>query len=148
MWLHTEFQCKMEEADKLMDAPNEVEGQPYFEKYKARELLNFLRENEYLSDKYTKLPEEDKDAENVTDGDSVRSQSQGSAVMRCALGLILHKLGVNHYETEQISDSLAYFKKALKLMDSIPDQFKLRHLNTIQDLFNHIGLVFSQREGD
>ena len=121
VWLHTEYQCKMEEADKLLECACADETKPYEEKYKARELLNFLRENEYLSDKYTKLPEDDKDEENVTDGDSVRSQSQGSAVMRCALGLIMHKLGVNYYETEEMKDSLACLLKSLKLMDSIPD---------------------------
>ena len=39
-------------------------------------------------------------------------------------------------------------KAALKLMDSIPDQFKLRHMNTIQDILNHIALVHSQRDGE
>ena len=68
--------------------------------------------------------------------------------MRCALALIMYKLGVNYYETEELSEGLAHLKKSLELMDSLPDQFKLRHLNTVQDLYNHIGLIYSQRDGD
>jgi len=39
VWLHTEFQCKMEEADTLMCTPAKDETKPFDEKYKARELL-------------------------------------------------------------------------------------------------------------
>jgi hypothetical protein len=41
--------------------------------------------------------------------------------MRCALGVVLHKLGVNFYDTEETSDSLVYLRKSLDLMDSLPD---------------------------
>lgn len=51
--------------------------------------------------------------------------------MRCALGVVLHKLGVNFYDTEETSDALVYLRKSLDLMDSLPDQLKRRHLNTI-----------------
>ena len=51
--------------------------------------------------------------------------------MRCALGLIMHKLGLNFYDCEEISEALAYLEKSFELMDSIPDNFKLRHLNVI-----------------
>ena len=75
------------------------------------------------------------------------SQDQpGSDVMRCALGLVMHKLGLNFYETEEITESLAYLKKSFELMDSIPDSLKLRHLNAVQDLCNHIGIILSDRE--
>lgn len=39
VWLHTEFQCKMEEADTLMNEEAKDETQPFAEKYKAREIL-------------------------------------------------------------------------------------------------------------
>lgn len=60
--------------------------------------------SEYLSDKYTKLPKKSggEDAENLSDGDSIVSQSEGSDVMRCALGLIMHKLGLNFYDCEEL----------------------------------------------
>jgi len=32
-------------------------------------------------------------------------------------------------------------------MDSLPDALKLRHLNTIQDLYNHIAIILSDRGG-
>ena len=39
--------------------------------------------------------------------------------MRCALGLIMHKLGINFYESEEISEALVYLQKSFELMDSI-----------------------------
>lgn len=106
-----------------------------------------LKMSEYLSDKYTKLPKKNaEDAENLSENDSILSQSEGSDVMRCALGLILYKLGINFYDTEETSDALAYLEKSFELMDSIPDNFKLRHLNVIQDLYNHIAIVLSERD--
>jgi hypothetical protein len=67
--------------------------------------------------------------------------------MRCALGLVMHKLGINYYDSEEGKEGLACMKKSLELMDSLPDAFKLRHLNTIQDLFNHIAIIVSDRGG-
>jgi hypothetical protein len=96
-----------------------------------------LRENDYLSEKYSKMPSENADE---------TSEQPGSDVMRCALGLVMHKLGLNFYETEEISESLVYLKKSFELMDSIPDNLKLRHLNAVQDLYNHIGIILSDRE--
>lgn len=118
VWLHTEFQCKMEEADNLMDMEAADETKPFDEKYKARELLQNLKSNEYLSDKYTKLPQA---AENLSDNNSDASVSQGSDIMRCALGLIMHKLGVNFYDSEESTNAIEYLKKSLELMDSLPD---------------------------
>ena len=121
----------MEEADTLMAKEAADEKKPFDEKYQAREMLQKLRMSEYVSDKYTKLPKKSEDAENLSEGDSVVSLSEGSDVMRCALGLIMHKLGLNFYDCEEVSESLAYLQKSFELMDSIPDNFKLRHLNVI-----------------
>ena len=63
--------------------------------------------------------------------------------MRCALGLVMYKLGINFYDSEEAKEALVYLKKSFELMDSITDQFKLRHLNTIQDLYNQIALSLS-----
>ena len=67
--------------------------------------------------------------------------------MRCALGLVIHKLGINFYGSEEAKEGLVFLRKSLELMDSLPDAFKLRHLNTIQDLFNHIAIIISDRGG-
>lgn len=66
--------------------------------------------------------------------------------MRCALGLIMHKLGLNFYDTEEGSEGLIYLQKSFELMDSLPDNLKLRHINSVQDLYNHIGIILSERE--
>ena len=68
------------------------------------------------------MPEPNKsDDENVAEDDSVKTSGEGSAVMRCALALVMYKLGVNFYETEGLSEGLAHLKKSLELMDSLPD---------------------------
>ena len=109
-----------------------------------------MRQSEYLADKYTKLPksaapEEVNDSRNETE--QSQDEAVGSDVMRCALGLIMHKLGLNFYETEEQSEGLTYLKKSFELMDSLPDVLKLRHLNVIQDLYNHIAIILSDRAG-
>jgi hypothetical protein len=128
----------MEEASELMEKVAADEAKPFDEKYKAREILQNLRKNEYLSDKYSKLPGAD-----ASDADA----ENGSDVMRCALGLLMHKLGLNFYESEETKDGLTYLKKSFELMDSLPDQLKVRHLNIIQDLYNHIAIISSDRGG-
>ena len=67
--------------------------------------------------------------------------------MRCALGLVLHKLGMNFYDAEETKDGLAFLRKSFDYMESLPDQLKIRHLNTIQDLYNHIAIISSERGG-
>ena len=87
---------------------------------------------------------ESEQGENLTDeGNSVSSgpEDKGSDLMRAALALILYKLGVNFYECEEASEGLAYMKKSLDLFDSLPDALKFRHLNTVQDLYNHIAII-------
>uniref|UniRef100_A0A7S3CST0 KIF-binding protein n=1 Tax=Strombidium rassoulzadegani TaxID=1082188 RepID=A0A7S3CST0_9SPIT len=66
--------------------------------------------------------------------------------MRCALALILYKLGVNFYECEEASEGLGHLKKALELFNTLPDALKLRHLNSVQDLYNHIAIIQSDRD--
>ena len=96
-----------------------------------------------MADKWTKLPSHGQE-----DAVSDASSGQGSDVMRCALGIVMHRLGLNFYETEESKDGLAYLKKSFELMDSLPNALKLRHLNTIQDLYNHIAIIMSDRGGD
>jgi hypothetical protein len=79
--------------------------------------------------------------------DSAVSENQGSDVMRCALGLVMYKLGLNFYDAEEARDGLIFLKKSFELMDSLPNGLKLRHLNTIQDLYNHIAIIISERGG-
>ena len=50
----------MEEADTLFEQKAADEAKPFEEKYKSRAILQALRENEYLSEKYTKIPEDGK----------------------------------------------------------------------------------------
>ena len=49
IWLHTEYQCELEEAQKLMDKVNEDESHPFYFKYQARDKLKTLLESKYLN---------------------------------------------------------------------------------------------------
>jgi hypothetical protein len=108
----------MEEASELMALEAKDETKPFDEKYRAREILQNLRENEYLSDKYTKL--RNNNPEDLNNSEVEESES-GSDVMRCALGLVLHKIGLNFYESEETKDGLAYLRKSFDYMESLPD---------------------------
>mmetsp|Transcript_7803 Transcript_7803/g.12094 ORF Transcript_7803/g.12094 Transcript_7803/m.12094 type:complete len:145 (+) Transcript_7803:410-844(+) len=66
--------------------------------------------------------------------------------MRCALGLVMYKLGVNFYDAEEPQDGLTCLRKSFDLLDSLPDQLKLRHLNTVQDLYISIATILSDRD--
>lgn len=107
-------------------------------------MLQNLRQSPYLADKWTKIKTSTQE-EVVSDSGSFAGT--GSDVMRCALGLVMHKLGINFYEAEESKDGLVYLKKSFELMDSLPNALKLRHLNTIQDLYNHIAIIISDRGG-
>jgi len=59
----------------------------------------------------------------------------------------MHLLGINFYDAEESKDALVYLQKSFELMESLPDALKLRHLNTVQDLYNHIAIILSDRGG-
>jgi tetratricopeptide (TPR) repeat protein len=90
----------------------------------------------------SKESEQDENVDDSMDG----KVSEGSDVMRCALGLILYKLGLNFYESEEPSQAYAHLEKALQLIDSLPFGLKIRHLNSVQDLYNHIAIILSDRD--
>jgi len=56
-------------------------------------------------------------------------------------------LGINFYDCEETKEALAYLQKSLELMSSLPEALQLRHLHTIQDLYNHVGIILSDRGG-
>ena len=58
------------------------------------------------------MPDVEKNEESKETEESKDSENLGSDVMRCALGLIMYKLGVNFYDCEEASDSLVHLKKS------------------------------------
>jgi hypothetical protein len=51
----------MEEAETMMTEEAKDESQPFAERYKAREILQNLRQNQYLADKFTKIKEQNQE---------------------------------------------------------------------------------------
>eukprot|EP00347_Sterkiella_histriomuscorum_P007379 403349164 len=125
IWLHTEYQAELEECQKLMDQVVEDESKPFDLKYQARDRYKKLLENDYLN---------------------MNTQSQHqSQVILCAIGMIKYKLGVNYFDCEEYSDAENYLRESLEIFDQISDILKIRFFNTIQDIYNHIGITHCNR---
>jgi len=67
-------------------------------------------------------------------------------VFTCAKAIVLTKLGLNYYISTEFSKSEQIFKQALQLFDSVNDGLKLRFFNTLQEIYNTIGLILGHRE--
>jgi hypothetical protein len=52
-------------------------------------------------------------------------------VLIAAKAIIIHKLGINHLDSEEFSDGAKYMEKSLKLFESISDGLRLRYINTM-----------------
>ena len=73
-----EFEPEFMESIALMLKQAEDETKPFDEKYQARDKLETLLEQ-------------------------IKPEWEKSQIIRCAQGLILHRLGTNFYDTEEIS---------------------------------------------
>ena len=61
--------------------------------------------------------------------------------MVCARALVLFMIGENFFISEEFDQSENYFEHALILFDKVDDGLKLRFFNTIQQIYNTIGLL-------
>jgi tetratricopeptide (TPR) repeat protein len=58
----------------------------------------------------------------------------------------LSKLGQNYYISTEFEHSEQIFKQALNLFDSANDGMKLRFFNSLQEIYNTVGLILGHRE--
>jgi hypothetical protein len=63
-----------------------------------------------------------------------------------ANALIYHRLGKNYFDSEEITASFKYFTISLKLFNMLTDSLKLRYINSIQDVLNHIGIIHCNKD--
>ncbi|CDW81364.1 kif1-binding protein homolog [Stylonychia lemnae] len=125
IWLHTEYQAELEECQKLMDKLNDDESKPFLFKYQAREKYKKLLENDYLNPK--------------------SNSQQQSQIIDCATAIVKFKLGLNFFDCEEYSDAEVLMRESLEVFDRISDVLKIRYFNTIQDIYNNIGITYCNR---
>ena len=63
-----------------------------------------------------------------------------------ANALIFHWLGKNYFDSEEITASFKYFTLSLKLFNMLSDSLKIRFINSIQDVQNHIGIIHCNKD--
>eukprot|EP01022_Parablepharisma_sp_SALTPOND_P009924 TRINITY_DN140_c1_g2_i1.p2 TRINITY_DN140_c1_g2~~TRINITY_DN140_c1_g2_i1.p2 ORF type:complete len:622 (+),score=95.33 TRINITY_DN140_c1_g2_i1:5709-7574(+) len=122
LFLYTNFQEALENAETLFLKTASDEAKPFEHKYAAREILLSLFKSPYLVP-----PSDTKDPPNV--------------LQTCANALLRYHLGTNYNETEEYKEAESEFQKSLQLFDQLPQDIKLRHINSVQDIFNSLGIL-------
>lgn len=117
-FFYSSFQETLEQVDELMGRSAD-QTKPYEHKYTARELLQNLLNHE-------------------------RIQTQDEPA-RAAQALIEYILGVNHFETEEITESERHYSKCLNSLLSLPLNYQAKYLNTFQDVLNALGILQCNR---
>jgi hypothetical protein len=117
-FFYTEFQKRIEEAEAFMSADNDP-SRPYDMKYKARELLSELLSHSELQ--------------------------HDSDLSKAAQGIIEYLLGVNHFETEEITQSEKHYKRSYDILTGLEPRSQAKYLVTVQDLLNSLGILCCNR---
>mmetsp|Transcript_28882 Transcript_28882/g.51478 ORF Transcript_28882/g.51478 Transcript_28882/m.51478 type:complete len:551 (-) Transcript_28882:130-1782(-) len=113
VFLRTEFQRQLERVEQLMGEDADP-AKPYEYKYQARALIEELSANSLLS--------------------------QDSDISKAAQAFLEYLLGLNYFETEEITRSGIHYSKAFDLITQVSPQMQYKHLTTIQDLLNALGI--------
>jgi len=119
-FLYTSFQEGLENAEQLF-VKQASEDKPYEHKYSARELLQSLAKSTYLI---------------AEDNNPLRI---------CANALIKYYLAANYNDTEELKEAQDHYKASIELFNQLPEDIKLRHINTIQDIYNNAGILWCNR---
>lgn len=117
-FFYSAFQKQLEEVDRLMGLDADS-SKPYEHKYSGRDILNSLLKIERLT--------------------------QTDETARAAQAIIEYMLGVNHFETEEITESNNHYKKSLKRLLSLHPRDQGRYINTFQDVLNALGILCCNR---
>lgn len=117
-FFYSDFQETLERVDLLMGM-NADPKKPFEHKYLAREQLQALLSHERMK--------------------------ESDDLSRAAEALVEYILGVNHFETEEITESDKHYNRCLLLLLSTPLIVQARYLNTFQDVLNALGILRCNR---
>eukprot|EP00826_Nyctotherus_ovalis_P046560 TRINITY_DN5275_c0_g7_i1.p1 TRINITY_DN5275_c0_g7~~TRINITY_DN5275_c0_g7_i1.p1 ORF type:complete len:567 (-),score=125.81 TRINITY_DN5275_c0_g7_i1:40-1740(-) len=126
IFLYTTFQEILEQSEALLSKPPPNKYKPFEYKHAAREKLKQFLKNPYL------LLSPD-------------AKTPSNALQLCANALLRYQLGVNYSETGEWKQAEEEFNAALQLFNQLPQDIKLRHINTLQDMFNRFGVIWCNR---
>lgn len=101
--------------------PAAQENKPFEEKYQAR-------------DKLLKLISQ------------IKTEWEESLVIRCFKALLLHRLGTNYYDAEEISMGEKQMQESALVWRFLPLGLQMNYANCIQDVLNVIAIVRASRE--
>ncbi|TNV82669.1 hypothetical protein FGO68_gene10000 [Halteria grandinella] len=124
-FLTEEFQGGVEQAKALSEKMIDDESKPFEYKYQARKILQALN---------AKLKE----------FQSVDEHKQ-SPLLTLTNSLLSFKLGVNFFDCEEFHDAEKNLQHSLDLFEQLPHSLRDKHLNTLQDIYNHIGITHCNR---
>lgn len=125
-FLSSEGREKFQDAVKLSDieAQNDPENEPYKSKYKAREIWHELK------NKIDEILEE--------------AQPQSSALQdKLPLVVLMLKLGVNYYETDEESTGEEYLAKCINILED--NRLDAVACNALQHAYNQMGILWAGR---
>jgi len=120
VWL-LESELEFMSAIELMLQPAAEENKPFEEKYQAREKLNKLL-------------------------DAIKPEWEESQVIKCFKALLLHRLGTNYYDSEELSMGEKKMQESAAVWRTVSAGIRLNFSNCIQDVNNVIAIVRAQRE--
>jgi len=119
-FLSTYFQTKIEESEYYSNLPSD-DSRPYDNKYKARKILEALLIAKNI---------EDLSPDNRT----------------IAKGIIEYLLALNFFDTEENSLADKHFLISLELFTQLKKDKIAHFFNYIQDLYNSLGILYTNRE--
>lgn len=105
------------------DSKNDPENEPYFSKYKAKEILANMRES----------------LNNITP-ETVLESSKLDAM----LGAVLLNIGIINMETEELTASEKVLMEAVDLLS--PNSSKPEIVTTLLNVYNNLGILWSNRD--
>ena len=158
VFLYSKYQDILERAERLSQKPAD-ETKPFEFKYQARDLLQDLLKKEIKRFEDSPLfkskilksttinQEEDKENISLKEGENTIEKTDLDLVhLTVVKGQILYLVAVNMFESEEYSDSEKHLKLSLEYFNSLPKDTKIAFCNTIQDIYNHMGIIHCSRD--
>jgi len=121
-WIVGEFEPRLEAIKELGAKETDEEQKPFKFKYEARERGEKL----------------------LKDMDQV--EFKDNYLIKIARGLLELWLGINFVDCEEYSEGEQHLLQALKAFNEPSSQIKVRFLEYIQDVYNHLGVLYFNRE--
>ena len=82
----------------------------------------------------------------MTENEQQEAQENPYVLAMCARMLIYYHLGLNYVDTEEFSEGERHLDQALGLVNQLSDPLKMRYITVVQDVYNNLGIINSNRD--